>query len=243
MSEIILSAPKDAELCIGGNALPDHKKMKNLDFESSGHTGFQKELSAQQLKNIDAVTGKEDKSNKAQDWNAENLTSDKYPSMEIVGARFDDDEQELRYVIGTVDRLYDRLQSDYQQKSEKVTRITENNSDAEYPSANAVNTRITKRPAGSRLRRQLWRKGCRRFQESWRINIKSFIGFSEYRQSNRWGKVLRRQEATFMCKINWLPTTRDMYIQTTGIHGDFGFTFNPSEIIVLYREGITIKYR
>lgn len=151
MSEIILSTSKDAEICIGGNALPDHKNLKNLEYDASGHLGFQKELSAQQLKNIDAVAGKEDKSNKAQDWGVENLTPDKYPSMEIVGARFDENEELMYSVAWDVYGDSGVLQSDYQQKIEKVTTITDGNSDSEYPSAKAVNTRIKEKTRWERI--------------------------------------------------------------------------------------------
>ncbi len=39
----------------------DHSKMSNLSYEASGHTGFQKELTTEQLENIDAIPNKVDK--------------------------------------------------------------------------------------------------------------------------------------------------------------------------------------
>lgn len=53
MDGIKLSSPKPT-LNIGGKSTgtTDHNKLKNLDFEHSGHTGFQKVLSQEQLNAI-----------------------------------------------------------------------------------------------------------------------------------------------------------------------------------------------
>lgn len=44
MTEIKLNVPNYRGLNINGAAVKDHSKLKNLEFENSGHTGFQKEL-------------------------------------------------------------------------------------------------------------------------------------------------------------------------------------------------------
>ncbi len=46
------------ELKIGGRTTKEHNKLQNLDYEHSGHTGFQKELSQEQLLAIDDVKNK-----------------------------------------------------------------------------------------------------------------------------------------------------------------------------------------
>ena len=46
---------------IGGDRA-NHAKLKNLEFEKSGHTGFQAQLTEEQLKNIEDVIEKVDKS-------------------------------------------------------------------------------------------------------------------------------------------------------------------------------------
>lgn len=83
MNELNLSAGKGSEINISGNAPYKHSSLGGLDFESSGHTGFQQELTDEQLKQIKAVSGKEDKSNKVATLNEE--ASDlQYPTAKAV---------------------------------------------------------------------------------------------------------------------------------------------------------------
>ena len=51
------------------NEKVDHSKLKHLSFEESGHTGFQKELTEEELKSFEVVKNKEDKSNKIRSIN------------------------------------------------------------------------------------------------------------------------------------------------------------------------------
>ncbi len=44
MANIKLSVPNYKGISINGAVIKDHSKLQNLDFENSGHTGFQKEL-------------------------------------------------------------------------------------------------------------------------------------------------------------------------------------------------------
>lgn len=72
---LILNAKSNGEIVIGGKN--DHSKMANLSFETSGHKGFQKELTTEQLEKIeqshthtnketlDGITGK-----KTAEWDA-----------------------------------------------------------------------------------------------------------------------------------------------------------------------------
>ena len=84
LSELILEATSTPQINLsGGGGISNHAKLKNLSFEESGHTGFQQELSDEQLKNISAVPGKEDKSNKTTILNTES-TDEQYPSAGAV---------------------------------------------------------------------------------------------------------------------------------------------------------------
>ena len=52
MSEIKISGYSSAKMNLGGMSTRDHNKLKNLGFEESGHTGFQEQLTEEQLKVI-----------------------------------------------------------------------------------------------------------------------------------------------------------------------------------------------
>ena len=60
--EISLQTQKNIELDMGEKS--NHSQLKNLGFEESGHRGFQKELTKEQLELIEAVKDKEDIANK-----------------------------------------------------------------------------------------------------------------------------------------------------------------------------------
>ena len=64
MAELILSAKSSQKITFdaGGSVKNLHSSLGNLGFDESGHTGFQKELTAEQLANIEAVSEKADKS-------------------------------------------------------------------------------------------------------------------------------------------------------------------------------------
>ena len=84
MADMILSAQNKNNVSISGNKQPDHAKLKNLSFEESGHTGFQAALSDEQLKNLDNLTGKEDKANKIDDIFSNGSNRETYPSTRAV---------------------------------------------------------------------------------------------------------------------------------------------------------------
>ena len=43
-ANIKLTVPSKHNVEVSGGGVKDHSKLKNLGFEESGHTGFQKEL-------------------------------------------------------------------------------------------------------------------------------------------------------------------------------------------------------
>lgn len=58
MNDLNLSSPTPRIKLGGGSkssSTTDHRKLQNLDFENSGHTGFQKQLTPEQLAAIDSV--------------------------------------------------------------------------------------------------------------------------------------------------------------------------------------------
>ncbi|MBR6523638.1 MAG: hypothetical protein IKT39_03390 [Clostridia bacterium] len=61
MAELILSAKSPQKIILESKSKNQHNNLGNLSFDKSGHTGFQKELTAQQLANIQAVSEKVDK--------------------------------------------------------------------------------------------------------------------------------------------------------------------------------------
>lgn len=62
MAGLILSSKPSQKITLELGEKNMHNNLKNLSFEESGHTGFQKELTAEQLANIKAVPEKADKS-------------------------------------------------------------------------------------------------------------------------------------------------------------------------------------
>lgn len=58
MNDLKLSSPTP-QIKLGGGAksssATDHSKLQNLAFENSGHTGFQKQLTPEQLEAINSV--------------------------------------------------------------------------------------------------------------------------------------------------------------------------------------------
>ena len=55
MTKLNLSAPTMQKITLDTSGKNMHNTLKNLDFESSGHTGFQKELTKEQICNINAI--------------------------------------------------------------------------------------------------------------------------------------------------------------------------------------------
>lgn len=72
----------------------DHSKLKKLSYEESGHTGFQKELTAEQKEALEKITEKEDKSNKIQSVN--DMTGSEEEYFSAVGTLRLVDEAESR---------------------------------------------------------------------------------------------------------------------------------------------------
>jgi len=83
MAEIKLSAQGQQKLYFGVNEKTHHYQLKNLGFEESGHTGFQKELTEKQLELIEKVKSKEDVANRVTTISDEN-THEQYPSAKAV---------------------------------------------------------------------------------------------------------------------------------------------------------------
>lgn len=84
MPNLILSAKNTPSVLIAGKGANKHSKLINLGFDESGHTGFQRELTAEQLANIDAVQNKEDVSNKIQSLKLATGDEAQYPSAKAV---------------------------------------------------------------------------------------------------------------------------------------------------------------
>ena len=61
MTRLILSAKSSQNIILDGSGKNLHSSLGNLGFDESGHTGFQKELTEEQLSNIEAVQDKADK--------------------------------------------------------------------------------------------------------------------------------------------------------------------------------------
>ena len=57
---VLKGTSNSSQLKLGGDR-DNHSKLKKLSFEESGHTGFQAQLTDEQLKNIEDVSGKVDK--------------------------------------------------------------------------------------------------------------------------------------------------------------------------------------
>ncbi|MFA7636785.1 MAG: hypothetical protein WCX81_03375, partial [Monoglobales bacterium] len=63
--KLILKSSAEQKLALDSCGKSLHNKLKNLGFEESGHTGFQAELTQEQIMAIEQVAEKEDKTNKA----------------------------------------------------------------------------------------------------------------------------------------------------------------------------------
>ena len=61
MNEIILHSGTSGNKMNISSPPARYERLKNLGFENSGHTGFQKELTKEQLQNIEGVPLKADK--------------------------------------------------------------------------------------------------------------------------------------------------------------------------------------
>lgn len=61
MTGVILSSQKSQKITLNTDNKNLHSNLLSLGFDESGHTGFQKELTAEQLLNIEAISGKADK--------------------------------------------------------------------------------------------------------------------------------------------------------------------------------------
>lgn len=95
MSDITIGTPSTPKIKLGtahkeaisiyGAGTKKHSKLDELDFENSGHTGFQAALSAQQLTNIGNVPNCEKSACKATSYSEADLGSTvKYPSMKCM---------------------------------------------------------------------------------------------------------------------------------------------------------------
>ena len=83
MAEIKLSSKGQQNLHLELNEKTHHYQLKNLGFEESGHTGFQKELTEKQLELIEKVKSKEDVANRVTAISDKN-THEQYPSAKAV---------------------------------------------------------------------------------------------------------------------------------------------------------------
>lgn len=61
MTRLILSAKSSQNIILDGSGKNLHNNLANLGFDESGHIGFQKELTEEQLSNIEAIQDKADK--------------------------------------------------------------------------------------------------------------------------------------------------------------------------------------
>lgn len=83
MTKLILSSMPEHKLILEADGKMLHGSLKNLDFEKSGHRGFQKELTDEQLKNITDVPNKEDATNKVKNITGDS-TDKQYPTAKAV---------------------------------------------------------------------------------------------------------------------------------------------------------------
>lgn len=144
LNEINLSSGRGKGLDIRGNGFSEHSRLGGLGFEESGHTGFQKELTKQQLEQLDLLQYKEDKANKISEWKKE-FSGEEYPSAELV-------KNEIEIATAHADEAYDvahmvawdvyhadgTVAQDYQKIWYKATELSKDCTDEEYPSAKAV---------------------------------------------------------------------------------------------------------
>ncbi len=123
MTKLMISTESSGKLFVGENRKSIHSNLLNLEFEKSGHTGFQKELTEEQLEAIDAVHGKEDKLNKITEITEES-TDEQYPTAKAVYRRTHHIEEMVVAVAqGTADAISrtDKLTADVDSiKAEKA---------------------------------------------------------------------------------------------------------------------------
>lgn len=128
--KLILKALADQRLTIDSVGKSLHNRLKHLGYEESGHTGFQKELTDEQIQAINQVAAKEDKSNKSDTiWNEDGDNA--YPTTKaIINDVYTPHEQR----IGDIETdLHWKEDS-----SNKVISINETSTDMQYPSAKAT---------------------------------------------------------------------------------------------------------
>lgn len=87
MAEIVLSTGNQPGISIDGNKKQPHSELKNLGFDESGHTGFQKELTPEALEAIASVYGKEDRSNKVSNLKDVSDASKQYPTVGFMNSQ------------------------------------------------------------------------------------------------------------------------------------------------------------
>ena len=121
-TKVHLSVPGKSSVKVGGGA-NNHSKLINLDFTSSGHTGFQRELTAEQLANIDAVQNKEDISNKIQSLNLATGDEAQYPSAKAVVDEIFRVDTQLTSTITTVDKKTVENKVGIQNAQEEIKEI------------------------------------------------------------------------------------------------------------------------
>ncbi len=100
MTKLMISTESSGKLFVGENRKSIHSNLLNLGFEESGHTGFQKELTEEQIAAIEAVLGKEDKANKTTVI-AVASTDEQYPTAKAV----------KEYVAGELEGKEDKIVS------------------------------------------------------------------------------------------------------------------------------------
>ncbi|MBR6523445.1 MAG: hypothetical protein IKT39_02400 [Clostridia bacterium] len=88
-ANIKLTVPGKSNIEVGGGGTKDHAKLKHLGFDESGHAGFQKELTPEQLAAIASILSlqndKEDKSNKKTSFSTSGIYDEEsYPTVGAV---------------------------------------------------------------------------------------------------------------------------------------------------------------
>lgn len=107
MAGIILSSLNKPSISVNGKKETNHANLKNLSFEESGHTGFQSELTQEQIKNIADVVRKEDLSNKVHKVEYIGEDDNTYPSSSAVYKHVIQEGQKLEQSI--VDKYIEPL--------------------------------------------------------------------------------------------------------------------------------------
>lgn len=101
-----------------------HDALKNLAFEKSGHTGFQAELTKEQLDAIESVAGKVDKQD------GKGLSSNDFTDTLKSKLEKAITNDEFSHITEQIDEK--------ESLSNKVVAISENSTDEQYPSAKSV---------------------------------------------------------------------------------------------------------